>query len=121
MKSEKLIGFFFFFVGMGIIIFSVVNLFLVFLGRANPWTSFSFETVKIDAGKLISSSIGIPMGGGGEEQSLELIPQKDFNLIVNITAHFFLMGFLSGVGSKIANLGIVMAKEINVSVKEKRA
>lgn len=109
--SEKVIGYSLLTVGLILIVFAAINIFAVFTGQAQPIQLFHFQSVSLDFG----ASLGLPKGAS---PATELLSAKDFNQMANLTAQIFLMGFLAGIGQKIAALGVDLIRPIVVKSKE---
>lgn len=109
--TEKVIGYVLLTVGLLIIVFAAVNVFAVFTGQAQPVQLFHFQSVSLDLG----SSLGLPKG---TSPATELLSAKDLNQMSNIGAQLLLMGFLAGVGQKLAALGVDLIRPIVVKGKE---
>ncbi len=102
--SEKVIGYSLLTVGVIIIVFAVMNVFMVFTGKAVPVQLFNFESVSV---ALVPGS-----------KPVDLFSARDLNQMSNLGAQLLLMGFLAGAGQKLANLGVNLIRPIVVKAKE---
>ncbi len=112
--SEKIVGYCLLVVGIVVIIFAAMNVFMVFTGKALPVQLFSFQGVSLD----FSQSLGLPKTTG--TAPVELLSARDLNQMSNLGAQLLLMGFLAGVGEKLASLGVQLIRPIVVKSKEEK-
>lgn len=106
MNPEKIIGYILLFIGLGIILFSIVSAFSVFTGSKRPPELF----------KLEKSSQPVSVGGV-EIPSMEIIPVDYLNLSGNLMFYLLFMWLLISAGGKIASIGVSMIKEIKILKK----
>lgn len=109
--SEKVVGYILLVVGLVVIVFAVVNVFMTFTGKAMPVQLFNFQGVTLDFGQ----QLGLPKTTAAP---MELISARDLNQMANLTAQILLMGFLAGAGEKLASLGVSLIRPIVVKAKE---
>ncbi|MBI4100065.1 hypothetical protein HY440_03590 [Candidatus Microgenomates bacterium] len=109
--TERVTGYILLIIGLIIIVFAAINVFAVFTGQAQPVQLFHFQSVSLDLG----SSLGLPKS---TSPATELLSARDLNQMSNIGAQLLLMGFLAGVGQKIAALGVDLLRPIVVKSKE---
>lgn len=102
--SEKVIGYALLIVGVIVIVFAAVSVVTVFTGHAQPVQLFNF------------SAMSIALAPGAKP--VELFSARDLNQTANITAQLFLMGFIAGIGEKLASLGVQLVRPIVVKAKE---
>lgn len=120
--SEKLAGYSFLLVGLGIMVFCVVNVFMVFTNKAKPFSVFNLTST--NSGINVQDLVGQMQKNNPslQNQSLELpkldiLPPEVLNQTLNMTTHFFLMSFLLGFGYKLASLGVQLVRPISVKLK----
>ena len=111
--SEKVIGYILLGLGIGAILFSVLNVYQVLTKRIQPIDLFSFESVSLDFSKLADQA------DENADLKQELLSSDKLNKPLNITAHLFFMGFVASTGFKIASLGTQLLRPIKVELKEK--
>lgn len=109
MNTEKVVGYILLTVGIIIIVFSAVNIYFVFTGRAQPVELFHSEGISLDLGSLAGAPVAT--------KKTELVTATDINLISNLTIQVILMGFLAGTGQKLASLGVQLLRPIVVKAK----
>ncbi|KKS77677.1 MAG: hypothetical protein UV74_C0013G0136 [Candidatus Woesebacteria bacterium GW2011_GWB1_43_14] len=111
--SEKILGYILIFVGIGVIVFSALSAYRIFTKKTQPAKLFSFPAISLDA-----ASLGLPTAGNAKA---EIIPSYVLNDSLNLFAHLFLMGFVAGIGNKLANIGTNLVRPIIVKTKEAKA
>ena len=116
--TEKVIGYTLLAVGVLIIIFSAVNIFMVFTGRAQPVQLFHTSGISLDFGSLISAQLLAGARSNLPAQKTEILPAEQIDLISNLTVQVFLMGFLAGAGFKLASLGVQLLKPVVLKLKD---
>jgi len=120
--SEKIIGYILIGVGVLTISFSGLSVYQVFTKKTLPVALFSFKGISIDMSKMLSASLPAELRNSGvtlPPAQTEIIPAEMVNLPTNFLFHTILMGFLSSVGLKIAQVGTYMVRTIEVTVKER--
>lgn len=110
--TEKVIGYALLAVGVILIIFTAVNIYFVFTGRAQPVELFHSEGISLDLGSLAGAPVAT--------NKTELVTAADINLISNLTIQVILMGFLAGTGQKLASLGVQLLRPIVVKAKNEK-
>lgn len=110
--TEKIVGYSLLIIGVFVIIFCGLNVLFVFTGKALPIQPFNFPGVSLD----LSQSLGLPKTAG--VKPTELISADMLNQSSNLFTHLFLMGFLAGIGQKLASLGVQLVRPIVVKSKE---
>ena len=124
--SEKILGYTLLTVGILTILFSAFSVYSIFTKKSKPAQLFNFQGLGIDASQMFSQSLppGVaslmpnPPAGG---QKTELIPGSMLNESSNIFAHLLLMGFIASIGFKLASLGTMLVRPINVKLKTNEA
>lgn len=109
--SEKIIGYTLLVSGIAIILFTAFNIIFVFTRQAQPVQLFNFPAISLDMNK----SLGVALPNS---KPTELVSTEMLNQTSNIFAHLLLMGFLAGVGQKLASLGVSLIRPIIVKPKE---
>ena len=119
--SERMTGYILLVFGIIIILFSGLNVYLVFTGKIKPVAVFGLSGIQLDLGKLISNSLptGALPPGTTLSQKEEIIPSQLINDPLNLTAHLFFMGFMGSVGYKLGSLGVMLLRPVVVKMKEK--
>ena len=111
--SERVLGYVLLFAGLIIVVFAGFSVYSVFTKNSKPVDLFDFPPVSISADALISGA-GLKQG---EAPQMELLPSKILNDTSNLLAHLFLMGFIAGIGSRIASIGVSLLRPIVVKLK----
>lgn len=101
-------------IGIAVIVFAAINVYMVFTKQIPPIQLFSFPAVGLDAGALMDTK-----PPAGSSPKLEILPANVLNDSSNIFAHLFLMGFIVSIGYKISSLGVMLLRTIEVKVNEK--
>lgn len=115
--SEKTTGYMFLWSGIGIMIFSLVFIIFVFTGVIEPIGLFSIKAPTLESSSIVPTSPS-PFGSDTQDQEIELIPTDQFNKLINVSVTFFLMGFIMTFGAKIAHIGVLFLRPVQVSLKE---
>lgn len=103
--SEKLTGYILLFLGLLVIVYSAISIFMVFTKKAQPIQLFTGPGI----------SVSLP-----NTKPTELVPAATLNDISNISAHYLLMSFLLGVGFKLGTLGVQLLRPIEVKLATKQ-
>lgn len=120
--SEKIVGYILLVFGVGIILFSAGNIYGVFTGRIQPTQLFSLKSIGIDMNQMIQNSLPkelAPAADSQPAQETEIIPAEMLNQLFNLMGQIVLMGFLGGAGMKLASLGVMLLRPVEVKMKEK--
>lgn len=112
--KEKYIGYILLLIGIYIMGFAIVSMYMVFIRHVPPLQVFSFQSISLDANKLIPSSALMPPSS--QQAKIDIFPAEILNRILNTAAHVIFMGFLVTVGYHIANLGTSLMRPIIVKV-----
>lgn len=112
--NEKIAGYILLVSGILVIAFAAWSVFSVFTKKSTPVQLFSFSGISLDASKLTGGAV--PQS---KDSQMELIPSSLLNDTSNIFAHLFLMGFIAGIGHKIASLGVMLLRPVEVKVRTK--
>lgn len=122
--TEKVLGYILICSGLIAMILASLSVYSVFTKKSSPVKLFNFGPISLDASLLIPQDI--PEGAGDllAQQSsglpkAELLPANVLNDSANIFAHLFLMGFIVSVGFKIASLGAMLVRPVNVKLRAK--
>lgn len=130
--SEKITGYSLLVLGIGIMIFCVVNVFMVFTNKTKPFSYFNITSNNNSSnqGSFLNVNDLIKQMQSGNENGLsgsiplpkfDLIPPEVLNQTLNLSTQFFLMTFILGFGYKLANLGVQLIRPINVKLKTPQA
>ncbi len=120
--NPKILGYILLSIGISIIIYSGVSVYLVFTGSFEPFELFRFAGISLDPAKFLGGDISSPNQAilQGQEigiQKTELIPSEMLNQPTNIIAHVVLMGFMAMVGFRLASIGAMLVRPIVVKLK----
>lgn len=102
--SEKSIGYILLALGIVLILFALLRMFLVFTGKMPPIDLFD------------SPAISLPLPNGASQ---ELVSADYLNLSSNLFIELLLMGFVASVGQKLASTGTSLLRPITVKLKAK--
>lgn len=120
--SEKIIGYLLLAIGLTVILYSAVSVYMVFTKKSEPVKLFNFSGVSIDTADLLGENMSQEQKQLAKEQlgdaSVEIIPSNLLNDSSNIFAHLFLMGFVASIGYRLGMLGIYLLRPIKVNLKE---
>ena len=120
--SEKIVGYLLISFGVMAIIYAVLNIFSVFSGKTKPVQIFNFSGISFDASQLLPQDLpseASQLVRPESTQKAEIIPANIINDSSNIFAHLLLMGFLASAGSKVALIGAMLVRPINVKLRSK--
>ena len=120
---EKTVGYGLLILGIAIILFAGFNVYQVFTSQAKPVQIFNFSGISFDASSLIGGDLSpqereLVRQQVGDSATLELLPADVLNQTSNLIAHLFFMGCIASIGFRIGNLGTLMARPINVNLKQ---
>ncbi|MCX7927394.1 MAG: hypothetical protein N2606_04585 [Candidatus Omnitrophica bacterium] len=104
-NTEKFVGYCLLILGLFIIIFSAYQVYIVFVGIANPPRVMNFEDITMQLPNI--------------QGKVEIFASDILNKIGNLILWYLVMFFMVSCGHKIANLGIFLLRQIKVSVKAK--
>ena len=115
--SERVTGYILLGVGICVMLFALVNIYLLFTSKIQPITLFDTKGISFDINSLLPQ---LPEGVsvGNKPQGMELVPSNTINQTLNLSAHFFLMSFVMTFGYKLASLGVMLIRPVVVKLKE---
>lgn len=123
--SEKVSGYSLLVTGLLVIVFAAFSVYQVFTSKAKPVQLFNFDSISINLGSLINApdnatqeQMAMVESARSKVKPTEIIGKSMLNETSNIAAHLFLMGFIASIGQKIAGIGVMLLRPINVKVKE---
>lgn len=116
--TEKRSGYALLTAGIVVMLFALIYILLVFTGRRDPVSVLNVPAPKIDLGSLVAPGMSQMVGMPAAE--IELIPTEELNKMLNMTISLFLAGFVMSFGFKIASLGIMFVRTIEVKLKEEK-
>lgn len=128
MMSERIVGYCLLFGGILIMVFSVIEIYLLFTNQIKPFPLFSSSGASINISSLLQKELGnnLPKNALGTlNQSQQNAPKIDLfssdiiNQSLNLTSEFFLMTFLTSFGYRLSMLGITLIRPIVVKLKTK--
>ena len=102
-RNEKTVGYVLLAIGVVFLIFSIVEMLMVYSGNSPPPNLISL------------SDVTMPSQDGS---NVTLIQGNQLSQLPNLFFWFVLMFFVLFAGGKIASLGVNMVKDIKVEVKE---
>lgn len=116
--TEKRSGYALLTAGIMVMLFALIYILLVFTGRREPVQVLNVPAPKIDLGSLVAPGMSQMVGMPSAE--IEIIPTDELNTMLNMTISLFLAGFVMSFGFKIASLGIMFVRTIEVKLKEEK-
>lgn len=124
--TEKIVGYTLLAIGLIVLGFSGLNMIDLVTGKVRPIEFFHFEAVNVDLEGIVRGSLPIEslppevvaLVAGKPTQPTELLSADLLNQPANFIVHLSIMGILAGVGQKIASLGVMMLRPIQVHLKE---
>jgi len=121
--TEKVLGYLLIGAGLIAIVYAVLNLFSVFYGKSKPVAIFNFSGISLDTSQLVPQNLTPETSEFFQEQpsgsqQTEIISADVLNQSSNIFAHLLLVGFLASAGQKIASIGTMLVRPINVKLKK---
>ena len=118
--TEKIIGYALLIVGIGVMIFSGVQIYMVFTNKLQPYPLFSAVSSAFSVKDFIGNTQIDPTKISQlPDQKIEIISDEVLNTSLNMTAHLLLMGFLLSLGFKVASLGVMLIRPLVVKVRPK--
>ena len=120
--NERVTGYSLLAMGIVIMLFAVIQVYLVFTNKIQPPSIFQARALSVDLAKLLTSSQPqIPKQPSSAPQGqLEFLSAKNVNQSLNMSLHFFLMSFVLGFGFKISSLGVMLLRPVTVKMKEEK-
>ncbi len=115
--TEKMLGYIFIFVGILVIAGAGMSVFGVFTKNSKPVQLFNGPGISMDLGSILKSQVpaGVDLSGA----KTEIVPASVVNDSANLFAHIFLMGFMATIGYRIAAIGAMLVRPIQVKLKVK--
>ncbi len=116
---NKIIGYLLLFFGILVILLSTINLYQVFTRQQKPVQFFTSQNSTINLNALINS-MAPPTNNPALKnvQATSLINESALNDGLNLTLHIVLIGVVSGAGFKLASLGVMLLRSIQVKLLE---
>jgi hypothetical protein len=100
MESEKALGYVLLFLGVAMMLSSLLMVFGVFTGATKPPALFNIQ--KQNNAATTIAGINLP--------SIEVLPVEYLNLSGNLSFYLAFMFFVAYMGGKISNIGVSMTK-----------
>lgn len=119
---EKTVGYILLTLGILAILYTALDVTLVFTKRKEPIQLFNFEGISVDPAAF-APQIELPEGftlpkKNTQPQKTQLISADIINDTSNIFAHLMLMGFIATIGGKIATIGTQLVRPIVVKLHQ---
>lgn len=122
--NEKVIGYLLLVVGLIIMVYSVIDMIMVFTDKKEPVSLFNISSDKASGSLDINNLISQLQQNNPEltnqtipQPKIDILPPEVLNKTLNISVHFFFMTFVLGFGYKLSSLGIQLIRPINVKLK----
>lgn len=116
---EKATGYLLLVIGLAVIVLSGISVYNVFTKISKPVTLFQFQGISLNPQQLFLNQNNNQLIQGLEGPKSEIISADLLNDTSNIFAHYLLMGFLVSIGAKIAGLGVMLLRPVEVKVRTK--
>lgn len=117
--NEKVTGNILLFVGIIIMFFAVIEVFMVFTGKQKPISALTVSSADLSSFSIENFIPGLPTALSGNKPTTSILPTKVINDSINLTMFFFLMSFLLGFGFKLSTLGIQLIRPVYVKMRTK--
>lgn len=118
--SEKNIGYILLVVGILMILGAGLNVYLVFKNQLKPTQLFHTSGLQLNLSQLLGSALPVNVNGPvNANTSSQILSPELINDSSNLLFHFMLMGFIASIGAKIANIGVMLLRPIEVKLKAK--
>ena len=114
--SEKIVGYALLSVGLVIILFAGFSVFQVFTNQSQPVQLFTMPGISIDMRQLLSGAAPELADIDLPPMDQEIVSAEMVNKPLNLFAHVTLMGFIAGVGFKLAQLGVMLVRTITAKI-----
>lgn len=114
--GDRITGYILLFLGIGIVFFTLFNVYRIFTKKAKPVQIFTFDAISLDLTNIAAQNA--PQVKSGDLKT-EILPADVLNTSLNLIAHLFLMGFVGSTGFKISHIGTLLIRPIKVTLKEK--
>lgn len=128
--SEKLIGHLLLWIGIAIMIISLINIFLVFTGRLKPITVINLTSIsKVAPSGGIDITTMFPNMAEEQREQIKAMgninPVAGFssemmNEIISFSTHFLLLTMFMGFGHKLASLGTNLLKPVAITIDQNK-
>ncbi len=118
--TEKIIGYLLLAAGVLVILISGLNAYSILTRKSQPAQFLSLPALSLDFNQIIAGALP-PEARAQMSKSpgnpTELFPAQATNFIINLTLHLLLLGFLVTIGYKLAALGVLLLRPVNVKLK----
>lgn len=112
--GERMTGYTLLVIGFSIMIASLYLVFNVFSGASEPYKLMNLNEISINATMFIPAESLNP----DADHNIVLVDKESLNHIVNIIFYLIFMGFAASIGFKIASIGTMLIRTIEVNLKE---
>lgn len=130
--TEKYVGYSLLVTGILLMVFAVIQIIMVFTGKAEPIQVFQYEEAQqeevqepldqealmrqLQSGNLSGlADLGMSSGLSGFG-----IDAESINKMINLTVYYFIMQFVLSLGFKLSSLGVQMVRPMNVTVQRNK-
>lgn len=107
--------------GIVIMLFAVIQVYLVFTNKISPPSIFQASALSVDLAKLLSNSQPQLPNQKPQAGQFEFLSAKNVNQTLNMSTDFFLMSFVIGFGFKISSLGVMLLRPVTVKMLEEKS
>jgi hypothetical protein len=112
--GERITGYTLLVIGFSVMIASLYLVFNVFSGASEPYALFDLHEISIDATLLIPAESLNP----DVDHNIVLMDKDSLNHVANTIFYLIFMGFAASIGFKIASIGTMLVRTIQVNLKE---
>lgn len=119
--TEKFLGYTLLLLGIIIIIASAVSVFFVFTKQSQPATLFNFPGITMDLSQILAGNLPEQLRDSGMTLppiKQEIVTSDMVNTPMNLIFHTIMMGFIASAGMKLAQIGTMLVRSIDVHLKE---
>lgn len=110
--SEKIVGYLLIVVGVVAIILATLSVFMVFTKQAQPVPFI------VPGPMVLNLQLPLDPAGGVVDVPIDLAQFMPVGPLTNIFIHLVLMGFVAGMGSRLAMIGTNLVRPIVIKTKE---
>jgi len=120
--KEKIIGYILLFLGIGVMVFCVINMSMVFANKIKPFSYFNIgpnQSVSVSISNIVQQMQGANQNilNSGNLPKINILSSESLNQVLNLSTQFLLMTFILGFGYRLASLGVQLIRPINVKLK----
>jgi hypothetical protein len=122
--NEKIVGYIMLGTGILLIFYALFSIFRIFTGKSVGYNLFDLEGISLDLSSMVGSDLSpaeraaLANQGGMPQLKTEIIDSDLINKPLNLLSNLMLMGFVASIGQKLASIGAMLVRPINVKLRE---